>query len=286
MYVALDFFIGELKCRIISIDSNHRAEEDRRYYDHSHFCTELHWIEAGSCDYICDKTSYHIAPGQLIIIPPGTYHRVEGISKDFRRVSILVDISSAKETPNALEACFTQTFRPREVKVLSADSAVLTELRDRICRLLAHAETDSLSMERLRIACNSLLVELFDKISGDSLEKNKKSPQNDYSKDLVLDNHIAYQFIPGASFSALADQLHVSPRQLHRIITQKYGINYRDKIKEIRIEIATNFLCHTDKSVAQIAEIMGYSDTSSFSSFMKRATGSSPQQIRKAGKLE
>ena len=110
------------------------------------------------------------------------------------------------------------------------------------------------------------------------MEKNKKSPQNDYSKDFVLDNHIAYQFMPGASFSALADQ--------HRIITQKYGINYRDKIKEIRVEIATNFLRNTDKSVAQIAEIMGYSDTSSFSSFMKRATGSSPQQIRKAGKLE
>ena len=141
-------------------------------------------------------------------------------------------------------------------------------------------------MERLRIVCNSFFVELLDQISGDSLTKNENNLQNHFSEDLVLENHIALQFMPGASFSTLAEQLHVSTRQLHRIITQKYGINYRDKMKEIRIEIATDFLCNTDKSIAQIAEIMGYSDTSSFSNFIKKATGKTPQQIRKMGKTE
>lgn len=286
MYCTLDFFVGKLSCRIISIQVNNRTEEGRRYYDHNHFCTELHWIEAGSCDYICDKTRYHINAGQLIVIPPRMYHREANISKNFKKLSILVDISAAEEKPNALEDCFINTFRPSEVKILHVDSTELVEIRNRICWLIARVETDSISMERLRIACNSFFVELFDKISGDSLAKNENTLQNGFSEDLVLENHIAHQFMPGASFSTLAEQLHVSPRQLHRIITQKYGINYRDKMKEIRIEIATDFLCNTDKSIAQIAEIMGYSDTSSFSNFMKKATGKSPQQIRKVGKIE
>lgn len=286
MYCTLEFLVGKLNCRIISIQANNRAEESHRYYDHSHFCTELHWIETGSCEYICDQTRYPVNAGHLVIIPPRMYHRETNISKNFKKLSILIDISAAKENPSALEDCFYHTFRPGEVKILPTNSTELTELRSRICWLMTRVETDSISMERLRITCNSLFVELFDKMSGDSLVKNENTLQNGYSEDLVLENHIAHQFMPGASFSTLADQLHVSPRLLHRIITQKYGINYRDKMKEIRIEIATDFLCNTDKSIAQIAEIMGYSDTSSFSNFMKKATGKSPQQIRKTGKIE
>lgn len=280
MYCTLDFLVGKLSCRIISIQANNRAEESRRYYDHSHFCTELHWIEAGSCDYICGKTRYHINAGQLIIIPPRMYHREANLSKNFKKLSILVDISAAKEKQNALEACFYSTFRPDEVKIIPMDSSEIVEIRNRICWLSARVQTDSISMERLRIACNSFFVEILDKISGDSPERNENNLQTGFSEDLVLENYIAHQFMPGASFSTLAEQLHVSPRQLHRIITQKYGINYRDKMKEIRIEIATDFLCNTDKSIAQIAELMGYSDTSSFSNFMKKATGRSPKQIR------
>lgn len=286
MYCTLDFLVGKLSCRIISIQAKNLSEDGSRYYDHNHFCTELHWIETGSCDYICDKSKYPVNAGQLIIIPPRMYHRETNISKNFKKISILIDISAVKENPSALEDCFYHTFRPNEVKILPANSTELTDLRNRICRLIARVETDSISMERLRIVCNSLLIELFDRISGDSLAKNENTLQNGFSEDLVLENHIAHQFMPGASFSTLADQLHVSPRQLHRIITQKYGINYRDKMKEIRIEIATDFLCNTDKSIAQIAEIMGYSDTSSFSNFMKKATGKSPQQIRKVGQSE
>lgn len=286
MFVALDFFVGELKCRIISIDINNCAGEDARYYDHNHFCTELHWIEEGDSDYICDKKRYHIDAGQFIIIPPGTYHREAGASKNFKKLSILLNISSAKGKINGLEDRFLQIFRPEEVGIFTVDSEELTQIRGKIHKLLEPGQLDSISLERLRVMCNLFFVALLDSMAADSLAKNENNIQNACPEDVLLENHIAYRFMPGASFSALAEQLHVSPRQLHRIITQKYGVNYRDKMKEIRIEIATNFLRNSDKSVAQIAQLMGYSDTSSFSSFMKRATGRSPQQIRKAGKSE
>ena len=281
LYCSLDFLVGKLNCRIISIQSKNRFEKSDRYYDHNHFCTELHWIETGSCDYICDKTRHHIDAGRLVIIPPLMYHRTTNFTKDFKRLSILIDINPKKENSSVLDSCFCETFRPKGFKIVPVGSQELIDLLTRITRIINSKEIDSISMERLRIICNSFFVELFAEISGDNLKSNEATMQNDFIEDLVLENHIAHQFMPGASFSTLAKQLHVSPRQLHRIITQKYGVNYRDKIKEIRIEIATNFLCNTNMSIAQIAELMGYSDTSSFSSFIKKATGKSPQQIRK-----
>jgi len=58
-------------------------------------------------------------------------------------------------------------------------------------------------------------------------------------------------------------------------------MNYRDKLKEIRLEIALNFLSHSDKSIAQIAQLLGYGSSANFSAFIKKATGKTPSQLRK-----
>ena len=78
--------------------------------------------------------------------------------------------------------------------------------------------------------------------------------------------------------------LHVSPRQLHRIIKKSYGKSYREKLSEIRVEIATSFLSGSDKSIAEISELLGYSTPANFSTFIKNATGKTPSEIRKGKK--
>ena len=282
----LNFLIGELSCRIVSIHMNDPVENRKIYYDHKHFCTEIQWVETGTCDYICDKTTYHLHAGQLIIIPPQMYHREVCASNDFTKLSILIDICCGKERSSAFDICFYETFTEKDVRIIPVDCDEIKDQIVNISALISQAEMDHISKERLRIVCNSFFLELFAKISGDSIVKNQNDTQSAFTQELLVEDYFAHQFMPGASFTALAEQLHVSPRQLHRIITQQYGINYRDKLKEIRIEIATNFLCNTDTSIAKIAELMGYSDTSSFSYFMKKATGKSPQQIRKEGRME
>jgi len=286
LFGKLNFLIGELNCRVVSIQTNDPVENRRLYYDHKHFCSEIQWVETGTCDYICDKTTYHLHAGQLIIIPPQMYHREVSASKDFKKLSILIDVCSGKEKANAFGICYYETFNAKNVRIIPADGDEVKNQLVCISSLIKQAGMDNVSKERLRIACNCFFLELFVKISGDSIAKKQSDTQGAFSQELLVEDYIAHQFMPGASFATLAEQLHVSPRQLHRIITQQYGINYRDKLKEIRVEIATNFLCNTDKSISQIAELMGYSDTSSFSYFMKKATGKSPQQIRNLRKIE
>ena len=87
-----------------------------------------------------------------------------------------------------------------------------------------------------------------------------------------------------ASNKALADELHISTRQLHRILQKLYGANYRDQLLQIRLKIATGFLTGTDKSIAEISEMMGYGSPANFATFIKKVTGKTPGQIRKEGK--
>ena len=79
----------------------------------------------------------------------------------------------------------------------------------------------------------------------------------------------------------LAKELNMSVRQTGRILQQTYGKGFREKMNECRLAVAVDLLKNTSKSIAQISEILGYSDPANFSSFVKRQTGISPAQIRK-----
>jgi len=79
----------------------------------------------------------------------------------------------------------------------------------------------------------------------------------------------------------LAKRLNVSTRQLNRILKQSYGMNYREKLKEARLKLALEQLCHTDNSISQIAQQLGYSSAANFNTFIKNVTGKTPTQLRK-----
>ena len=53
---------------------------------------------------------------------------------------------------------------------------------------------------------------------------------------------------------------------------------------EIRLEVACDLLLHSEKTVQEISEAVGYSTPSNFTAFFKNATGSTPTQYRRSGK--
>lgn len=58
-------------------------------------------------------------------------------------------------------------------------------------------------------------------------------------------------------------------------------MSYREKLTEIRIEVSMDLLLTTEKSVAEISEMVGYSNPANFSTFIKNVTGKTPSAIRR-----
>ena len=103
------------------------------------------------------------------------------------------------------------------------------------------------------------------------------------SREYVINNFFAKHYMSNAAKEELAQMLHISVRQLHRVMQKIYGTNYRQQLTQIRLKIAVGFLNGTEKSIAEISELMGYSSPANFSTFVKKATGKTPGQIRKHG---
>ncbi|GAB3551547.1 AraC family transcriptional regulator [Noviherbaspirillum agri] len=84
------------------------------------------------------------------------------------------------------------------------------------------------------------------------------------------------------SCEEMAAQLHMSARTLIRHL-RRHGTSYQTLLDEVRKERAHWYLRHTGHPVEQIAERLGYLDTSNFSRTFRRWYGTSPKAYRLAG---
>ncbi|MBC6467303.1 GlxA family transcriptional regulator [Actinomadura alba] len=79
---------------------------------------------------------------------------------------------------------------------------------------------------------------------------------------------------------ALADRVHLSPRQLSRIFHEQLGETPAAAVRRIRIELAARLLTTTDRSVADIARHCGFGTTESLRRAFQARYGASPHAYR------
>lgn len=81
--------------------------------------------------------------------------------------------------------------------------------------------------------------------------------------------------------SEYAAELAISPNHLNDTIKSISGRSASQLIKEQLIKQATMCLVRSDKSISEIAYLLGFEDSSYFARFYKLHTGSSPSEVRR-----
>lgn len=79
----------------------------------------------------------------------------------------------------------------------------------------------------------------------------------------------------------IADSLNVSVRQLHRLLANE-GTTFRILRDETVHSAAREALAFTDSNITEIAQHLGYSETSAFTRAFKRMQGASPVEFRRS----
>lgn len=123
-----------------------------------------------------------------------------------------------------------------------------------------------------KMAVAGKLSELYDEIAENDAE--------DYYVDCVKKVIGGGDAMTAISAEKVANILDVTPIFLTRHFKKKTGMTVQDYILDVRVEKAKTML-KGGFSVAQIAEIFGYSDYSVFSRMFKKRTGKSPTEWAK-----
>lgn len=87
-----------------------------------------------------------------------------------------------------------------------------------------------------------------------------------------------------ASPAWLAKLAKMPAHRFARTMKLIFGLTPTQYISKSRLGVASSLLLHSDKTVAEIAQVCGYFDHSAFSRAFKKATGTSPKSFRQQWK--
>ncbi len=279
----LELSLPGMPCQLVRLFAENLSEKLIDYYQHSHPTMELQVVTGGSCTIFGSGTYYNLQAGQMIFLPAGFYHQTKTHSPDCTRITLAFSLPSRKHADkNALPLL---SALKRQEPVVTETGDVLGSLLEQLCTLSKAKEPSYCRTEQLRCLSTMFLLELGERLSTFSEEPAPAEKEPSSPVAYIIDEFLGMNFHSSNGCRQLAQRLHVSPRQLNRIIQNAYGMNYRDKLKEIRLAIAVDFLTTTDMSIAQISELLGYSSPANFSTFVKQAAGQTPSAIRQAGRL-
>lgn len=83
----------------------------------------------------------------------------------------------------------------------------------------------------------------------------------------------------------VASQMYLTPDYLSRLFKEEKGITLQKYIHQEKIEKAKHLLATTNLSISIVAQLTGFTHFSHFSMTFRKATGLSPADYRKQGKV-
>ena len=234
---------------------------------HNHPKFEVHILLEGNCKIDVDGNGAALCAGQAAVIAPGQYHRVVSGDNGCRRLVMNLIVPEGTMRRALVKAVAQRNVFEMTPGMLELCRGILDESRQRppFCRELM----------RLRLAeLGILLLRLLD------MREDVPAVEGTLRPISIIDNYFECQMGQDPSADDLASKLHLSRRQLNRILKATYGRGVREKLLRNRMDQAKWLLRHTDKTVGTIAEEVGYAHDSAFREAFRREFAMTPQEYR------
>lgn len=153
------------------------------------------------------------------------------------------------------------------------------------CEISFNQPQDSISFDKESLHQKSNLGggELSNLMEQSLKEKFQSLQRYNEEEDFLLKikNIIRLQIVDGdPSLSNIANELGSSERTIQRRL-KEHNLSFMETYNEVRKDIACNLLKNNQLTIAEVAFITGFSETSSFHRAFKKWTGVTPQNYRK-----
>lgn len=244
------------------------------YWNTARHCNanyELHIILKGACQMDVISKTHTLTQGNAIIIAPGEYHMPHVTSDEFLKLSLPFSLSEhhlvkalRQAIPTSMVFALTPEQHQLSHSILDEFSNTRAFCADLIPSLLTGL---MISVFRTLNVCDS---------SGNSADKAPSDWRTDVIDTFFEDNMACY-----GTEEQLAEALHISKRQLARVLLEHYGMNFRQKLLGTRMDHAGWLLRTTRKSIGEICSIVGYNSETTFFKNFKNHYDMTPLQYRK-----
>ena len=239
---------------------------------HTHSGFELFCADTGPVLLFFEDTLCTLEKGQAAIVPPGMYHH-----------AVFSDAGDKALAFNYMLLCQHDSQSARLLQRLHAgDQQQLLRLDShstQLARLLAEA----LQLDQGSLCCLYMLA-LLTRLSQSCTPTDRitaRPADNTAGRLYRIDQAIFSHHTGKLPLSTLAEEMHLSVRQLSRIIRKHYGASYRTKNKQLRMESAARRL-QQGEPIALVAAAEGYHSLSAFYAAFRSTFGMTPSAYRRS----
>lgn len=264
--------------------SSHRVwynEQTDSFSAHWHTAMEIIEPVENYYDIIVSEKMYHINPGDILIIPPGSVHEI--IAPEYgKRYVYLLDISSLTKM-NGFSAVSSILSAPILLNKRN-DSKSYDDIR----QILSHIRDYYFANEDFsELKIHATVTEMFIKLGENRLnettafENSRLYKQKEYAQKLgsildYIEKHYT-ENIPLEQITALSG---FSKFHFSRLFKEYTDMTFCDYLNYRRITAAEELLAKPDLSITEIALQSGFSSIATFNRIFKQKHGCTPTDYR------
>ncbi len=248
---------------------------------HHHEFFEIAYVLSGSAEHTIDGRSMIISEGDFFFMNLKASHGYRAIGKDLKLINCLF-------VPEFLDKTLKGAKTFAEIMNGYPSKFEYTRFSDRVaCRvfhdgggfvrtlLLKMLEEFSEKRRGRLDVIKSLLLTLLISIAREDEEEYEEISRVGMIKSYIADN-----FTGLPSLTEISAKLGISLTYASLIFKKATGSNFRDYVMRLRIEKACDLLRTSDKTIAEISELVGYSDPAFFYKSFKKHLDISPAEYK------
>lgn len=261
-------------------------ERMRSVVEHDHNFLELTYIFSGEVEHTLNGQVTRLVPGDYLIVDHGSIHSYKTLSKDgydnldclFRPELLDPSLKGFNTLRSVLEHYLLhfniQAFVQNPARmVFHDDHGRVKELLFRMKEEVEHREAGY--TELVRCCLIELLILTMRKLD----DAQALATGQDISAFLTA--YVAEHYMEELTLCDLAARLKYSLPYVSKRFKEDTGVNFVRYLQNYRVAQGCRLLVSSDRTVSEIAEMVGYHDVKFFSGLIRRETGLSPSEYRR-----
>ena len=236
---------------------------------HSHDFCEILYVAGGAGDAILEGKKFRLAPGDLVVVNPGTLHEERSDAKAPLRLIFLAIRDFA--VPGLPAGCLSQ----EKYRVLSCGE-YRYKMDIYLRELLQETSSQIEFYQEISQGLVSALLVLVMRLIRINPEDEAALSQECQKIKEYLDQN----FTSPITLDSLSETVYISKHYLSHLFKEQTGVSPIKYLTSKRMEKACELLSETELPVSEVSKAVGYENPLYFSQVFKRIYGISPVKYR------
>lgn len=257
------------------IDETHNNKYTRLFHSHDSEL-ELYYVHSGSGYYMVENQLYAVKEGDMIICNEKVLHGdAPAFNNSMRSYCCALTNVRIKNLPNN---CLTKSSTN---PIVSCGS-----FAEKIGPLMELIFMLSLDLDQLYDVCSSMAISVLLLINQLLLSRDRHQIRTSASNsDVIVDkikHYLDTHYTKPLSLESISKALNMTPNYVSHAFKAKMNISPIHYLLYRRFGEAQSLLMNTELTMAEISDLLGFSNPAHFSAMFKKHVGLSPVQYKRS----